>query len=257
MYFDSHTHLNSEQLFSNSEKYLESFESMWGKALVNVAVDLDRAKKALQISKNNNTSLKVLSTIGFHPWLIWNNDICSNNFDFLINQAEDFLKENKEYTYAIWECGIDTHYDNWKSLEDQKSFFDMQCTLAEKYNLPIVIHSRDDFYSTLEVLKKYPNLKIYFHCWWYWKKEVNILQESFKNVWIGYTWNITFPKADNIRESLLSTNKQNILMETDAPYLAPQVHRGQMNMPEYVKYIYEYSSELLSMNLEDYQKQIK
>ncbi len=258
MYFDSHTHLNSEQLFDSYQEYLAEFELIWWKWLVNIAVDLDRAAKAVKIQKNNNSSVRLLSTVWFHPSLVANEDIHPSEFEKLIDLAQKFYKDNKEYIYAIWECGIDTHYASWEQfLPEQKKFFQMQCELAQDLDLPVVIHSRDDFESTFDVIKDFPDLKIYFHCWGYWPQEVAILQENFQNLWIWYTWNITFPKAENIRESFLETKEQNILMETDAPYLAPQPVRWKMNKPAYVSHIYQYCADMIDYDLDNYKNIIE
>ncbi|MBS8122157.1 TatD family hydrolase [Candidatus Vampirococcus lugosii] len=253
MYFDSHTHLNSEQLFADYEYFLKKFEENGGKGLMNVAVDMDRALKAVEIQKNNNTSLQLFSSIGYHPSLVANENIYPYQFENILNEMEQFYNKNIKYIYAIGECGIDVHYSSKsETLSSQKKFFMMQCELAQKLDLPVIIHSRDDFESTYDIIKNFPKLKIYFHCWGYGANEINVLQENFENIWIGYTGNITFPKAENIRESFLATEKQNILIETDAPYLTPHPYRGKINDSSYIKYIYEYTANLIDYDLDNY-----
>lgn len=257
MYIDAHTHLNSEKLFENYDKYIEEFEYIGWKDMVNVAIDIDRAQKALDIQKNNKTTVNLYSSVWFHPSLVGMGDIQDLDFDDLIKKAEKFIFENRQYISFFGECGIDTHYDWWKSLDSQKKFFRMQCEVARFYNLPLIVHSRDDFDNTFDVLKDFPDLKIYFHCWWYWPDQVDRLQEYFENVWIWFTWNVTFPKAEQVRQSFLKTKKENLLMETDAPYLAPQKMRWKLNKPSYVVYTYDYCAKLLDMDLEDFKTTVK
>lgn len=86
-------------------------------------------------------------------------------------------------------------------------------------------------------MKDFKDLKIYFHCRSYTEKEIQTLNTLFPQIWIGFTGILTYPKSESIRESLLSCKKEQILIETDAPYLAPQSIRGKMNSPEKVKEI--------------------
>lgn len=83
-----------------------------------------------------------------------------------MSELEKLYTENKEYIIAIGECGIDVHYPNGAAtIELQKKLFRKQCLLAQTLKLPIVIHSRDDFQSTFDIIKEFKNEKIYFHCY--------------------------------------------------------------------------------------------
>jgi TatD DNase family protein len=108
----------------------------------------------------------------------------------------------------------------------------------------------------MKILEKYKNMKIYFHCWWYDKEEVDIVQKIFTNVRIWYDGNITYKQAGNIRNSILNTNINNILIETDAPFLTPQIIRKEKNQPSNIIYIYDYISTLLKIDLSTLQKKI-
>ncbi len=253
--YDSHTHLNDDKLVNNWQAYLEKFAWIWGEWITTVSIDLQRAERNLKIQKDNSTKVKILWTVWLHPSLIAFGDVVLNNIEQLLQDAENFYKQNKDYVFAIWECWIDISYDDWKSLATQKKVFNMHCELAQHLDLPIVIHSRNDFKSTFQIVKNFPKLKLYFHCWGYWPDEVNIIQRNFENIWIWYAWNITYPKAENIRKSLFETNIDNVLLETDAPYLSPQVVRGQKNKPEYIKHIYDYCNNLLNKNIDEKIKQ--
>lgn len=238
---DAHTHLNSPKLFSDREKHVFEFEKIGGKALINTWADEEYNNNWLEISKKYKWNLFIKSTIWYHPFevVVWN--INDKNIDKMINLLEQKYISNKEHIVAIWEAGIDSHYDWDIKLELQKELFEHHCKLAEKLQLPLVIHSRDAFDETMKVLENYKTLKVYFHCWGYWKNEIQKIKNIwFKSYWIGFCGNITYPKAQEIRDSLLECDLENILIETDAPYLSPQELRGQTNYPKNTKLIYEY-----------------
>jgi len=151
--------------------------------------------------------------------------ITSDNLEELIHALKEQYLSHKSLVYAIGECGTDAHYDGGQTIAFQQKVFDFQCKLARKYQLPIVVHSRDDFEGSLEVLKNYPDLKIYFHCWGYGPREIEILQKLFPKLRIGFCGNVSYKKAENLRESLAVVQSSSLLLETDAPYLSPQIVR--------------------------------
>jgi TatD DNase family protein len=108
-----------------------------------------------------------------------------------------------------------------------------------------MIHSRDGFHETMEVLRKFSDLKIYFHAWWYWKDELEECEKIFPNLRIGCSNVIEYPSAEKIREAIHDIKTAKILTETDAPFLPPQTMRGQQNEPAYVTYVYEKLCEIL------------
>lgn len=249
---DAHTHLNSPALFPNRKQNVLEFEKIGGTGLINVWADDEYNKNWLMISKEYSGSCFVKCTIWFSPHEVLANNITYDNIDNKFFELKKIYLENKNHIVAIWEIWIDTHFDAWATLELQKKLFKMQCELAKELNLPIVIHSRDDFDSTMEVLENFKELKIYFHCRWYGAEEIKKLKDyKLKNYWIWFSWNITYPKAINIRESLLACDIDSILIETDAPYLSPQVVRGGTNYPKNIKYIYEFVANELKLNVNE------
>jgi TatD DNase family protein len=93
--------------------------------------------------------------------------------------------ENKEYIVGIGETGIDLHYANTPEILDlQKKLFQLHADLAQELNLPIIIHSRDAWHETLDVLKTYKDLTIYFHCRGYGPDEITYLQNTFPKLYI-------------------------------------------------------------------------
>lgn len=256
--FDSHTHLNQEDLFLNWETLLDNFVNIWGKWLVNAWANEIYNQNWILISKTakkKHPDIFVKCILWWHPCdveRIWNN----------YKKSKDILKEdilnNKEYVVGIWECWIDLHYnEEWKTLELQKNYLISQCELAQELNLPIIIHSRDAFNETYEILKKFSNLKVYIHCWWYGPQEIDTMLKTFKNLYIGFCGNITYKNAENLRESAKILPIDKLLIETDAPYLSPQWFRWSLNSPERVKNIGEYVWQLLNIQEEKLREQVE
>lgn len=250
MFFDSHTHLNDYSLFLEDERYINNFiKNSWVKML-NSWVNKDRIEKAIFLQEKYKDIC--LTSIGFHPSeAVFDRNLIDEKNKYL-NDFKLFLKEKiKNHTiHAIWECWLDYHYEWSLQKKDlQKKLFKMQCDVAKEFKFPLVIHSRDAFDDTIEILKNYKELKIYFHCWWYWAWEIDIVQNLFEKVWIWFTGNITYKKAEGIRESFIRTKENNLLFETDAPYLTPQIIRKQKNQPANVRYIYEYAENIKKKDL--------
>ena len=248
MIIDAHTHLNTDQLFSDYKKYLENFEKIWWKIVVNAWANNEYNQKWIDIAKaslTNFPNLTVRTAIWRHPC-----DIPQNESDFLplIDELEELYENNKNYVVAIWECWIDLHFPDNPTIEVQQHALKLQAQLARKLNLPLMIHSRDWFKETIEILKDFSDLKIYFHAWWYWKDELQECEKTFPNLRIGCTNVIEYPSAEKIREAISSIKSAKILTETDAPFLPPQCLRWQKNEPAYVTYVYNKLCEILNTN---------
>ena len=306
MYFDAHTHLNSSDLYPNRKQYFKDFTQSKGIWLVNIWVNHEYNTRGIEICKSlqkddttpvvwdtnkswryarlsyedaqakkivSNKAL-VYCTIWLHPYEVVNGNITDTNMHFSFKEMCMLYSPYKEFIVGIGECGIDT-YTEWSesTLSVQKDLFTQQCDLARQWNLPIVIHSRSNRDATHEVLQDFTDLTIYFHCRSYTPNEIKIIKKSYPDFYIGFTWNITYPKAIDIRKSLRYLIHENehypehiisgkieenkilwnsstmklwqLLIETDAPYLAPQSHRWEQNQPALIGETYDYISSLL------------
>ncbi len=256
-YYDSHTHLNDENLFQDRKDLLQRFRDLGGKWLVNVWANHEFNKRWLAIAKDtiwytsSANNMFVWATIWFHPYEVVAGHITQNNIQEQIDQLEQQYLTNREYICAIGECGIDTHYDGEDDISLQQQLFQMQCDMARKYDLPLIIHSRDAFTPTRDVIKNYKDIKIYFHCRGYDEVEIKQLESFFPQLRIGFCGNITYAKAENLRRSLQAVDMTHMVLETDAPYLSPQVVRWQKNQPANIKYIYDFVAKYLNLGGED------
>ncbi len=260
-FVDAHTHLNSEKLFDSWIEKLDSFISLWWKKLINVWADDFYNEKTLLIShkvwKNIlYKNVSILSSIWYHPYevVVWH--INEKNIHKKMSDLFFLYEKNKDIVVAIWECWLDYHYDWNINKELQKKMFFLQCEVAEKVWLPLIIHSRDSFDDTFDIVKKFKNLKIYFHCWWYGVEEIEFLKKQFSDFFVGFTWNITYKKSFLIRDSLSSLWLDNVLLETDAPYLSPQNLRWKVNEPKNIEYIYNFVADYLNIDIDFLKKTI-
>ena len=226
----------------------------WGAGLVNSGASESYNVQGIEIAKIAERDFKdciVKTTLGWHPeecieWII-----TAENISEKMSWLKDMIVQNRQYVVAVWECGIDLHYpDTASTLAVQQKLFAAHCDLARELNLPLVIHSRDAFEETFEVIKNYTDLTIYFHCWGYGPNEFHVLHSNFEKVYIGFCGNVTYKNAQAIRDTLAIVAPEKILLETDAPYLAPQIVRGEINHPANVQYIYEFVAQELNVSVD-------
>lgn len=259
--YDAHTHLNSESMYPQWRHYMDLFSQAGGKWLVNSWASEFYNEKGIEIAKESlqkYPNLWVKATLGIHPLECVENLITKENYLQKLQDLKKQYQENKEHIVAIGEVWIDVHFPGGQeTLDLQREIFALQCDLAQELNLPIVVHSRDEFNQTIEILQNYKNQTIYFHCWGYGPEEYRRLNDMFLNLFIGFCGNVTYKNAQALRDTLAIVDKNQLIMETDAPYLAPQVVRGQTNHPAFVQYIYEFASAQLSLPLPQFSQQIE
>lgn len=241
MLYDAHTHLNSPELFAAAQKYIQNFVDIWGESMIIVWASHEYNNNAIVLAKK--FGLKI--TLWLHPEILTQKDDMETIWSKM-EELKQLIIDNKDDIVAVGECGIDLYFP-WteQTLDLQKELFAIQCDLAQELKLPLVVHSRTAFDQTLDILKNYKNLTIYFHCRGYGPEQIKILQLLFPKLYIWFCGNITYKKADELRESLKLVWNDQLLLETDAPYLSPQIVRWTQNEPANVRYIYDYVTEFL------------
>ena len=183
-------------------------------------------------------------SIGHHPYLC--NEVDEDNFEALL---EKYIDSYKNKIKVIGETGLDFSYDV-KPINQIKSF-KLHIESAIKNNLPILIHVRDAFEETYNILSDYKSeLKtVLIHCFTgddnYAEKFVNL------GCYFSITGIITFKNSEKLRETIKKLPKNKIFFETDAPYLTPVPMRGEINKPSLLKHIVEYYSELTEEDFDD------
>lgn len=257
MLYDAHTHLNGEELYPRRQECLLSFVEAGGAGLINAWASDAYNHRGIEIAREAKSlvpNCSVKATIGYHPDCCSQGEITQENIQQKIAELQMLYEQNNDVVVSIGECGIDTYYPGTeKTLALQKKLFTLQCDLAKKLHLPLMVHIRKDFATGLEILKNYRDMTIHFHCRSFWPEEVEILQQVSRerdwNLFIGFCGNISYKNAQNLRDSLARVPIDQLLLETDAPRLSPQVVRGTTNHPANVKYIYDYVAQHTSPSL--------
>lgn len=252
MLIDTHCHLsnivndNFDQLLSVGQ--IEKIKDIINQAkeagvekILNVGTSLIESINSIEIAKNYES---VWAAVGIHP-----NDLTDNWQDDL-KQLEKFLDDkNKFKIKAIGECGLDFHYSDY-NIEKQKAGFKAQIKLALDYDLPLVIHTRDAKDGVLEILKNYKNsnLRGVIHCF---SEDQSFAYRSIElGFKLGIGGTITYPKNNILRETVTSVGLDNIVLETDAPFLPPQYMRGKKNSPKEIKVIAEFIAQLFNTSFD-------
>ena len=226
MIIDTHCHLSKQDY--DIDNYIKEAIKSSVKYLIVSGCTKDSIIESIDIAKKYKN---VLLTIGFHP----TENITDEDLIFL----KDCIKSNK--IIGIGEIGLDYHYDNTNKINQQK-YFEKQLKIAKEFNLPVVIHSRDAFLDTYNILKKY-NVKGIIHCFGgSYEEAVKYIELGFK---IGIGGIVTFKNSD-LDKVVEKIGINNIVLETDSPYLAPTPVRGSINTSKNLVHIVSKISDIIS-----------
>lgn len=235
MFIDTHCHLYKEY-YDNIEEVIQNSKNNGINICINAGCDKSTNEEVLSI-KNDS----IYAVIGYHPEFA--NDITDEDISLLEK------KLNNSNVVGIGEIGLDYHYDSFNK-EKQITVFEKQLSLAEKYNLPVVIHSRDAGYDAINILKKYKVTGV-IHSF---SGSLEMAKEYIKlGFYLGVNGVITFKNCKLI-EVYREIGIQNIMLETDSPYLTPVPFRGKQNYPGNVKYVAKFISENLNISIDELER---
>ena len=245
--FDSHCHLDDERFEEDREEIIEKIKESGVTKLVSAGYSIEGSRKGVELSKKYEF---IYTTCGLSP-----NDIPQTEEELWkdIDKIKKLVKENLEYKkiVAIGEIGLDYYWekDN-KRRELQKKAFVKQIELANDFNLPIVIHTRDAVMDTIEILKKNKvNKKGVFHCC---PLNRELVKEALKlDFYISFAGPVTFKNSKNANEIIKMVPNDKILIETDSPYLSPEPLRGKRNDSRNVKYIAQKIAEVKGLSIDE------
>jgi TatD DNase family protein len=266
VYYDAHTHLNTEWLYENRHNFHQQFIDIWWKAIVTVWMNPDANNKAIELAQaTQQSSCPIYATVWIHPYEIGHGTIQTReDIDQQLMLITAQLDSYTQEIVAVGEWWIDAHYPGYDRRKELQWYaFKKQCDLARHYKLPIVIHSRSNFADTYDIIKHYGDCNVYFHCRWYGPDELAQLMTTLPHLRVWFCGNLTYPKAHQLQASLHDARQYqqsgqcNILFETDAPYLAPQHYRWQKNHPALIMAIYEYAATYLHIDHTALQQRIE
>ncbi len=222
MLIDSHVHLNDDKLYADLDKVISASHDAGIGGFVCIGYDLVHNERALSIAK---AYPQVYAAIGFHPSEAMT--VSEADFAWLENHLDD------PKVVAIGEIGLDYHWDR-SFMDTQVEVFIRQLKLANRRKLPIVVHMRDATADCLEILSKYkdPDIGGVMHCY---SGSVETMGDFIKlNMKISLAGTVTFKNAKTPKAVAHDIGLDDLLIETDAPYLAPEPYRGKMNEPKYL-----------------------
>ena len=238
MYIDTHCHLSLEDYDDIYLVIKENRENNISKIIIS-GYSKNTIKETLDLIEKYDD---VYATIGYHP----------SEAD-ITNESDLFILEEQlqhEKVVGIGEIGLDYHYGS-DNKDKQIELFRRQMDIAEKYKLPVVIHSRDATEDTINILKEYPNVIGDMHCFSGSLEVARIYVNMGYKLGIGGV--VTF-KNSNLYKVVESIGLENIILETDSPYLTPEPFRGKKNASKYIPYIAEKVASIVNKDVSEVAK---
>ncbi len=245
--FDSHAHLDDEKFNQDRDELIQKIKQEGIEKFISAGYSLEASQKAIELAKKYDY---IYATCGISP-----NDIPQTEEELWkqVGQIEELAKSEKKVV-AIGEIGLDYYWEKDETRKDlQRKAFIKQIEIANKLQLPIVIHTRDAIMDTIEILKSNEvNKKGVFHCC---PQNRELIKEALKlGFYISFAGPITFKNSKNADEMIKLVPNDKILIETDSPYLAPEPVRGIRNDPRNVKYIANKIANVKEISLEQIAK---
>ena len=236
-FIDSHAHIYLDQFSDSLSSIIKKSHNNRVKKILMPNINIDTVKPMLQISRKYEDICYPM--LGLHPCYL------TVNYESEINQIFKYLDAT---IVAVGEIGIDL-FRSRENYKDQVKAMEMQCEIALDNNLPIVIHTRNSIDETIEIVQRYSkrNLKGVFHCFvGNYNQAKKIIDLGFK---LGIGGILTFKNSD-LRNIISKINLEDILLETDSPYLSPEPNRGKINNPSNLVFIGEKLSQINSLPID-------
>ena len=240
-FIDTHTHLFSKEFDDDISDVIENAIDSGVSKMLLPNIDSSTTQQMLKLSQQFPQNCYPM--IGIHPC-----SVKKDNIEKEIQHVEHILEKNN--FVAIGEIGIDLYWEK-STLDVQKLAFETQIKLAKKYQLPIVIHVRNSFDEAIEIVEKLNDEKLtgVFHCF---SGDLDQAQRiiDLNNFYLGIGGVVTF-KNGGIDKIIDKINIDNIVLETDSPYLAPKPFRGKRNESKYILNIAQKLSEIYKIDIEE------
>ncbi len=237
--FDTHAHYDSEDYDIDRDEVFKELKENGVIGILNCSSSYDSVRLTDELTKKYDF---IYGALGVHP----------ENADELTEERLGIIKEMikaNDKIVAIGEIGLDYYWEENPSREIQKNALRAQMNLAKELKMPVVIHDRDAHKDTLDILKEFPEVNGVVHCF---SGSVEFAKECVKlGYYIGFTGVVTFKNSKKIVEVAKEIPVNRMLVETDAPFMAPVPNRGKRNRSDYIKEIIEKIAEIRSINPEE------
>lgn len=245
MIIDTHAHYDDARYDEDRETLLHSMKEAGVELIVNIGAGIQSTKDTVALSEKYDF---VYAAVGIHP----------EEIGKLSPEHMNWLEEltQKKKVVAVGEIGLDYHYDE-PERELQKKWFARQLELAARVKLPVIIHSRDAAQDTLEIMEKHCDWSQggVIHCFSYAKEMAQIYLD--KGFYLGIGGVVTFKNSKKLKEVVRMMPLEKIVLETDAPYLAPTPNRGERNDSRQLVYVVKEIAELKEISEEEVIRQTR
>ena len=238
---DTHCHLTFEPLVNDIEGILERSKAAGVTGWITVGTDPQHNRKAIELAGRFDN---MYASVGIHPHDA--EGVTAQTLTELQNLAQDIK------VVAIGETGLDFHY-NLSKQPSQRRVFAAQLKIAKDLNLPVIVHSRDAFDETMDMLEQFGSgvKKVVFHCFSGSPEQANIVLD--KGYYISLSGVVTFKNASKTRQAAKIVPMDRLMLETDCPYMSPEPMRKQkINEPALMLHTAKFAAELKQMSLADF-----
>jgi TatD DNase family protein len=238
---DTHSHLTFNHLTDNVDEILQRSREAGVTSWITVGTDPEQNVKVVELAEKYDN---LYAAVGIHPHEA--KDVTTDTMIHLIKLAEH------PKVVAIGETGLDYHYDH-SPRDDQKSVFTNHLQIASELKLPVIIHSREAFDDTIEIVDEFTSKieKNVFHCFTGTAEQAQAIID--KGYYISFTGAVTFKNAKNVRESAKLVPLEKMMIETDCPYMSPEPMRKQrINEPALLVHTAKFLAELKNVHLEEF-----
>ena len=235
MLIDTHAHLDMDAFLDDLDEVLARAAHAGVKNVVTVGSDVAKWDRCIRIAHDNEM---VFAAVGLHPHE-------ASDMDRIRAQMELLLEDHR--VVALGEIGLDYHYEH-SSRKEQERAFQTQIEMARSIGKPIIVHVREAHAEAARILRegRAQDVGGVIHCFTGGPEDVNpYLDLGF---FISFTGILTFKKADEVRSAATRVPLDRVMVETDAPYLAPIPHRGKRNEPAFVVHVAQTLARLLDVS---------
>lgn len=230
MYFDTHTHLDDARFADDRAEVIQKVRDAGVTLAVNIGADMKSSETSVALAEQYDF---IYASVGVHP-----EDVMHLTEADMDRLAE--LAQHKKVV-AIGEIGLDYHYDDVPK-ELQKKWFLRQIQLAQKLELPYIVHDREAHGDVLEIIRESGYFRGVMHCY---SGSAEMAQELLKlGFYISFAGPVTFKNGKKAQEAAKQIPIERILIETDSPYLTPEPYRGQRNDSSMVQFVARKIAEL-------------
>lgn len=248
--FDTHAHYFDRRFEGGADEILSVIMPDPVAHIINVGTCIENSRCVIEQAKQYEG---MYAAVGIHPedcHYITDPDAA---LDEIRQMLADPMRRAADKIVALGEIGLDYHWQDYGGIpmdkRKQAYFFDAQMEMAGKFNLPVLIHDREAHGDCFETVLRYPDAVGVFHSY---SGSAEMAKELTRRGWyISFSGTLTFKNATRVREAALAVPRDRLLIETDAPYLAPHPMRGKLNHSGYLSFVLDVLAELWGCSPEE------